>query len=279
MPGIQDIYNTFMGQTDSALNAPEQPWQQELLETVNPEKVKRQSIKKALAQASMAMATTPGNFLTGLSAAASTGANSYIDAQDQAEQDRIKAQQLIQVAQQKQQDRRLSLLMDAIGVDRNLKSDKREEAETTYRHGRDAKSDARQEKLDNSLISYREKGRNGNASGLSPAQVQTTKRTIRKELDDLEKSLRKPDPLSDAPPLSEEEIQQKLEERKAMLGNYYGIDVDSSNASTPTVAQPGAGILPAQSAAPTPIAEGATAVNPTTGARIIFKGGKWQPTT
>lgn len=130
MPGfgsLDDLYSTFLGQTTSAYNQPESPWQQELMASVNPEKTRRDNIKRALAQASMALATTPGNFLTGLSAAAGTGANAYLQAQDDAEQQRMKAMQLVQMAQQKDQDRRLSLLMGAIGVNRDIRADQRDE--------------------------------------------------------------------------------------------------------------------------------------------------------
>ena len=58
MAGIDELLSAIMGQTDTALNAPPAPWQQELLETVNPEKVKRQNIARALAKASTAMWTT-----------------------------------------------------------------------------------------------------------------------------------------------------------------------------------------------------------------------------
>ncbi|MEN6539139.1 MAG: hypothetical protein ABFC67_05965, partial [Mizugakiibacter sp.] len=119
MPGINDLIASIMGQTQTALDAPAAPWQQELLETVNPEKVKRQNIARALAQASTAMATTPGNFLAGVSAAASTGADSYLTARDEAETERARVQQLVQMQQQRDQDRRLDLLMGALGVQRN----------------------------------------------------------------------------------------------------------------------------------------------------------------
>lgn len=124
---LEDLYSTFLGQTTSAYNQPESPWQQELMASVNPQKTRADNIKRALAQASMALATTPGNFLTGLSAAAGTGANAYLQGQDEAEQNRMKAMQLVQMAQQKDQDRRLSLLMGAIGVNRDIQSDKRDE--------------------------------------------------------------------------------------------------------------------------------------------------------
>jgi hypothetical protein len=124
MAGIDELIATFMGQTDTAMNAPPAPWQQELLETVNPEKVKRQNIARALAKASTAMATTPGNFLSGVSAAAATGADSYLTGRDEAEDQRMKVQQLLGMQAQKDQDRRLSLLLDAVGVQRNQISDK-----------------------------------------------------------------------------------------------------------------------------------------------------------
>lgn len=163
--GILDpLYETFLGRTNDALNQPDAPWQAELMETVNPQKVRAQNIKRALAEASMKLATTPGNFLTGLSAAAGTGANSYLAAQDQAEQDRMKAMQLVQAAQQKGEDRRLALLMDAIGVKRNLHNDQIAEEDRQYRRGRDAKSDERQAKLDDSLIDYRTRSRSGGSS-------------------------------------------------------------------------------------------------------------------
>lgn len=41
MAGLDELLASFMGQTNTALNAPPAPWQQELLEKVNPEKVKR----------------------------------------------------------------------------------------------------------------------------------------------------------------------------------------------------------------------------------------------
>lgn len=132
--GILDsLAQTFLGETDSALNQPvSSPWQQELLETVNPQKVRAQNIKRAIAQASVRLATTPGDFLTGISAAAGEGANSYLQQQDQAQQDRMKAMQLVELAQQKQQDRRLQLLHDALGVRRDLTQDQQREEDRGY---------------------------------------------------------------------------------------------------------------------------------------------------
>ena len=167
MAGIDDLIAAFTSQTNQALNEPSAPWQQELLETVNPEKVKRQNIARALAKASTAMATTPGNFLEGVSAAASQGADSYITGRDQAEQERQKVQQLLGMQKQKEQDRRLQLLLDAVGVQRNIAGDKRQEAQ-----------DARQAKESDARIAYyNQRGKGLSGDGLTQSQILTTKRT------------------------------------------------------------------------------------------------------
>ena len=124
MAGLDDLYALFQGQTNTALNQPQQPWQNELMASVNPDKQRHDNIRMALAQASQALATTPGNFLAGLSAAAGTGANSYLQAKQNSEDARIKAMQITALAQPQQQDRRLQLLHDAIGVGRDLSNDK-----------------------------------------------------------------------------------------------------------------------------------------------------------
>ena len=131
---LDQLYQTFLGQTNDALSQQQQPWQQELMASVNPEKTKQQNIRQAIAQASMALATTPGNFLQGLSAAAGTGANSYLQAQQGAQQDRVRALQLTQALQQKEQDRRLSLLMGAIGANKDLTAQKLNTGEAADRH-------------------------------------------------------------------------------------------------------------------------------------------------
>ncbi len=142
MAGPMDaLLQTFLGQTQqmNQMQAPSQegsPWQQELLETVNPEKVKRQNIARALAQASQALASTPGNFLQGVSAAASTGANSYLTGRDEAQQQRVKVMQAIDQAQRQDQDRRLARMQDALGIGRGITNDQ-------YGRQRDAVGDQR----------------------------------------------------------------------------------------------------------------------------------------
>lgn len=295
---LDTIYQTFLGQTNDALNEPQAPWQQELMETVNPEKVRRDNIKRALAQASMALATTPGNFMEGLSVAAGAGANSYLNAQQDAEQQRMRAMQLVHAAQQKQNDRRLALLMDAIGVNRDIKSDKQAEEETAYRRDRDKKADARQAKLDDSLIASRTRPRASgvgsvDGSGMTSGQVLTTKRAIRREIDGFERQLREDQKFDEN--LTDEQIEQMIEQRRIELEDYYGISLDSAEVQTPaggkedqvvnkrdTAAPAKEGILPAQPQQSQPqqaqpIKEGTTAINKKTGERIIYRNGQWQP--
>lgn len=231
---LDDLYNTFLGQTNTALGQQDQPWQQELMESVNPDKVRRDNIKRALAQASMALATTPGNFLQGLSTAAGVGANSYLQQKQDAEEQRMKAMQLVQVAQQKQQDRRLSLLLGAIGVNRDIASDKRADRES-----------------DSRVNYYNRRGVGGsdNSGGYSPAQIGAFKRSIQSQLHALDTDLRDPNKYPD---ITEDEIQQRLMEEQARLEQYYGIDssydgpqsvmpgkTDQTISKSPTVKAPG----------------------------------------
>jgi hypothetical protein len=233
MAGIDDLISTFIGQTQQGLNAPPAPWQQELLETVNPEKVRRQNIARALAQASTAMATTPGNFLAGVSSAAATGADAYLTAKDQAEDQRMKVQQLVQMAQQKDQDRRLSLLMDAIGVQRNQIQDKRQAESHTVGLERDkAYTDY-----------YKRRGVDEEGGSILNAnQRRVAKQSILSGLDRTEKALRNPQ--GNQPWLDEDQIQQRLAEEQDRLERIYGVrlmDEEPSNAvqnPSPQVVQP-----------------------------------------
>ena len=237
---LDTLYQTFLGQTNEAMNEPPAPWQQELMETVNPQKVRAQNIKRALAQASMALATTPGNFLTGLSAAAGTGANAYLTAQDEAEQQRMKAMQLVQMAQQKDKDRRLALLHDAFGVGRSLQNDKIAEEERQYGRRKDERQEARQTRLDDSLIRYRERPRiGGGAAGLSDNQVATIKRSIRREMDTERRRLEDEAEMNEN--LTPDEIERRVDDVRREAEDYYGISVDdgaSGENPAPQVSNP-----------------------------------------
>lgn len=277
---LDTLYQTFLGQTNEALNEPPAPWQQELLETVNPDKVRRQNIKRALAQASMALATTPGNFLTGLSAAAGMGANAYLTAQDDSEQQRMRAMQLVQVAQQKDKDRRLALLQDALGVGRNLQSDQIAEDERQYRRGRDAKSDARQERLDDSLIQYRQRPRTSSGTdNLSQNQISVIKGRIRREMEAERRRLEDQAEMDET--LTPEAIEQQMNDLQIELEDYYGIRGDEGgSAPSPTVgpsaSTPRDGILPAT--APPPLEQrivGKTYATPK--GNFIWTGSGWKP--
>ena len=231
------------------------------------------------------MATTPGNFPQGVSAAAATGADAYLTGRDEAEDERFKVQQLVQMQQQKDQDRRLSLLMDAIGVNRNQISDKR--AQESHESGLEK---------DRAYMDYYKRRGVGAGATLSPAQEQTNRRAARQELR-LERNR-----LRDAVKsfeMTQEEADAELAQIKTDIFDYYGItSLDDTPANSPQVAAPGAapgrnitqadlfakqgGAEEMQQPAITKppsggIREGATATNPQTGERVIYRNGQWQP--
>lgn len=139
------LLDLFVSEATAA--TPTRPWQQELLETVNPEKMKKQRIAQAIAQASQAMATTPGDFLTGLSAAATTGANSYISQRGMDDDRRTQAMRQIEEANDRDKQLRLSRLQAAIGLRQDADND-------LYRRERDQTQDQRydQEREDKNRI-------------------------------------------------------------------------------------------------------------------------------
>jgi hypothetical protein len=131
MADLSSLISAFTGQATAPTPSTTMPWQQALMEQVDPEKARQQNIAQALAKAGAAMASTPGNFLTGLSNAATTGANAYIS--ERPNIDARRAQALLQIQQQQQQDqeRQLNRLRDAIGVQSGADN-------TQYQRGRDA---------------------------------------------------------------------------------------------------------------------------------------------
>lgn len=166
MTDLASLISTFTGAAASPAPAPAMPWQQQLLEQVDPEKARRQNIAQALAKASAALATTPGNFLSGLSNAAATGANAYVGERANIDARRTQALQQIQQQQQQDEDRRLQRLRDAIGVQsqadntaysrgRDIISDQRYNDEQAYRKTLDQQNyDLRKQQVD-SLANYR----------------------------------------------------------------------------------------------------------------------------
>lgn len=260
MQGLNDLIASFTGETTNALNSGEKPWQQELLETVNPAKQKRRNIARALAQASTTLAQTPGDFLTGLSAAAATGADAYITGRDQDEEQRTKVQQLIQMATQKDQDRRLNLIMDAIGVQRNIASDQREAAQDEYTKSKDEREwNLRKKESDARTEYYNRRGRGVAPGSLTTSQILTTKRAIRQELRTLENQLRENAQFDET--MDESSITNALINRQSELEDYYGINLDDPD-PVDTAPRQNAPQVPA---AGTPPAPGTPPVVPSNG--------------
>lgn len=138
MAGLADLLQAITGQTQQLNAAPPAAWQQSLTQATDPAKLKREAISKALATAGRAMATTPGNFLTGLSAGITSGADQYLTQRDANEQQRIAAQMEIDKAQRNDQEARLRRITDLFGITRGVENDQ-------YNRGRDKVGDARYE--------------------------------------------------------------------------------------------------------------------------------------
>ena len=138
------LVKTFLGESTGSITGPampQQPWQQELMAAVNPEKVRRQNMAKALLAASGAMASTPGSFLTGLSAGAVQGAQAYQKGQEDSEAQRVRAMREIDTANQQYQNTRLDRLRSALGLQQDIEGD-------AYRRERDRMGDARTAEAD-----------------------------------------------------------------------------------------------------------------------------------
>ncbi len=170
MADLNTLLNAFVGQSQAMDAAPPAPWQGELMKMVNPEEQRRQNIARALAAASGALGSTPGNFLQGIAAGASQGSTALVDGQQQDAQRRMQAMQMIDQANRQAQSDKLSRLQQALGLvgqqeDRTASRAAAADA-TAYQRGRDQISDQRwQQEQDlrtrqaDSLDSYR-KGRN-----------------------------------------------------------------------------------------------------------------------
>jgi hypothetical protein len=109
-------------------NAPSQQipaWQSDLTQSIDPERQRKENIRSALVSAGQTLASTPGNFLQGIAAAAGGGAKTYNEGRNDAVQKRIAAKQFIDEFQRKEEDRRLDKLKELVGVGRNYNADVR----------------------------------------------------------------------------------------------------------------------------------------------------------
>ena len=219
---LDELYNTFLGQSQEAMNQPEQPWQQELMETVNPDKVRRDNMKLALLRASQAMSATPGNFLHSLAAGLGAGAESYLTNKQDAEDQRVKAMQIVQAAQQNQQDRRLKLLYGAIGVNRDIAND-----------------DARNEYYTGRARHLASAGGQGNG-GLSANQLRVTKKAILDGVRAKETQIRAAAKQS-GDVVDENQLAQTLHDEQMRLEQIYGVTLQAPQEYSPDEYENGGG--------------------------------------
>lgn len=212
MDPLQQLLSSITGETEQMNNIAPAPWQQELLDTVSPEKAQKRRIAQALAQASTAMATTPGDFLSGVSAAAATGANSYIQGGEDMDAERIKAMAAVDTARRREQEAKLDRLHRLFTATRSAERDAsggefgpgntRAQHLTNMRH------------IDNELASYErvlrerdKENRAAHAKQNGPDEMVYTDPNIIK--------------------MSEGLIKEELRKRRAELEQRYGIRGDA----------------------------------------------------
>lgn len=131
MADFNTLLNAFVGQSQAMDAAPPAPWQGELMKMVNPEEQRRQNMARALAAASSALGSTPGNFLQGIAAGASQGSTALVDGQQQDAQRRMQAMQMIDQANRQAQSDKLGRLQQALGL-------VGQQEDRTYQRGQDA---------------------------------------------------------------------------------------------------------------------------------------------
>jgi hypothetical protein len=244
MSTIDDLINTLTAQTQAAMGTDTSPWQQELLETINPEKQRRRNIAKAIQQASLAMAQTRGSVLDGLSAAAATGAGSYITGQQESEDYAAKVKQAIAIDQTKQQDRRMAMLLDAIGVNQKQEDNALAKAESKAKIAR-----------------YERRG-------VDTAKTDDKKEFIIKRLENYENAL-----LGNGG-YTQNEIADLVQKRRAELEKDFG--TSDPNVTQFDLMNNGGGQSPGITSDAGDF-DGITAINEETGERAVYRNGQWLP--
>ena len=256
MDPLQQLLSSITGETEQMNNIAPAPWQQELLDTVSPEKAQKRRIAQALAQASTAMATTPGDFLSGVSAAAATGANSYIQGGEEMDAERIKAMAAVDQARRKEREDRLRRLHDLYNinesVDTRTYNRQKYEDDQKYRRERDTVLDADRAEQRADRAEERRLRREGR--DITSKQYANEQARSRRAAADAFTKWETGEGFG----ADETTKQSKWND----LLDMYGVD---------TTAQPGA------TSTTQGFQEGATATNPQTGERVIFRNGKWQP--
>lgn len=124
---LQPLFDSLMSETNAQASLATQPpaWQEELLKHVDPAAQKKRALRQALISGFTAMAQTPGDFLKGVTAGVTTGANNYVKQRDEDPMERIRAQKAIDEMQRSQRADKLARMKDAFGLGREMNSESR----------------------------------------------------------------------------------------------------------------------------------------------------------
>lgn len=263
LPALDDLINQYTTISQGPMPSEDVSWQQELLRTVDPERARKQAMRQALAKASMALATTPGNFLTGLSAGAATGANEWANAQPEIDQRRMQVLNSLRQMNQQNVDQRLGRIRDMIGVRRGLDADAQQTEDRSYDRAMKEKDFRLDQRKFESSDSYRQ-GRLEVARqkaemdaqkidadiGVSPGKSSgaRTFQQRRLALDSIHKAVQNYRTAVSASAFNDEEratAERQVQEYEATLFRRYGIDPATGTFTDPAMRQeaesPGAG--------------------------------------
>lgn len=249
MIDLKPLVDQFIGSSGQLSIAPSQQvsWQDELMKTIDPERERRKNIAQALLSASAALASTPGNFLQGLSSAAVQGATAYNQGRDAIDQRRTAGLRMIDQDRQQQEDRRLEQLYRTFGIaDRYNDSERaaaNDQRDFNYRKGRDEKQDAFTEKRI-AIADRNAASRAGIPKGLNFATGENLKMRKYAQL-----GLNRNDFFDDAEKAA---AQAEYDAYAEMVDQEVarGRSGESKPTPAPTVQNPDQGILPNQSGTP-----------------------------
>lgn len=135
------IDQLFKPQASAVPSARPDDWQQDLMQSVDPDVQKKERIRNLLATVGNTLSTTPGNFLQGLAAGAGKGATLYNQQRTDDKEKRIAAQRLIHDFNQKQMDRQTGQVTDKLNIARTLNKDEQADEDRIYNRDRQQKLD------------------------------------------------------------------------------------------------------------------------------------------
>lgn len=170
-PG-QNMLNNPTLPSDQPLVKP--PWQQQLMENLDPAVVKRRAIGNALASFASTLGKTPGSFLTGLGAAAPDAAGTFLDQMKAGDDARVAGGKLIDDTNR---SNNLELLRAGTAYNRDEQENARQNAQEgreagRYKHEQKGWRSEKKDQIDKEIEIERENILRTFQYGVTPEQQQ-----------------------------------------------------------------------------------------------------------